>query len=139
MRRQLSSTQPLLLSLQPGHTRDKHECCTAAARACGRRARHRRSTPSQRRLLMALHTQAPTRSAAADASALRWRLATPLVAPGCGAARPPQRAHACQPPRGPCAHYRFPHPVEPGVRLTGSKSKKVIRLWQGEVALKTVL
>ena len=87
---------------------------------------------------MALLTQPPALSAAAGASALRWRLAAPLRAPGCGAASAPQRPRPSQPPRGPCAHYRFPHPVEPGMRLTGSKSKKVIRLWQGEVALKTV-
>jgi hypothetical protein len=36
------------------------------------------------------------------------------------------------------AHYRFPHPVEKDRRLTGSKSKKVIRLWQTEVAREEV-
>ena len=36
------------------------------------------------------------------------------------------------------AHYRFPHPVEKDRRLTGSKSKKVIRLWQAEVAREEV-
>ena len=36
------------------------------------------------------------------------------------------------------AHYRFPHPEEKDRRLTGSKSKKVIRLWQTEVAREEV-
>jgi hypothetical protein len=38
----------------------------------------------------------------------------------------------------PVAHYRFPHPVQKDRRLTGSKSKKVIRLWQAEVAREEV-
>lgn len=48
--------------------------------------------------------------------------------------RPPLRQRRTATPTS--AHYRFPHPVEPG-RLTGSKSKKVIRLWQQEAALET--
>ena len=36
------------------------------------------------------------------------------------------------------AHYRFPNPLQPGTRLTGSKSKKVIKLWQNEVAVQQV-
>lgn len=36
------------------------------------------------------------------------------------------------------AHYRFPNPLQPGTRLTGSKSKKVIRLWENEIALQQV-
>lgn len=36
------------------------------------------------------------------------------------------------------AHYRFPNPLQPGTRLTGSKSKKVIKLWQNEIAVQQV-
>jgi hypothetical protein len=81
--------------------------------------------------------QAGAAAAAARRAAqpLRWRLAAPLPAPPRGAAG--SGAPRRPPPLGPSAHYRFPHPVEPGTRITGSKSKKVIRLWQAEVALET--
>lgn len=65
---------------------------------------------------------------------------SPQLAAGCASLRAGRRAAVARPGGGQpvTAHYRFPDPVNKGQRLTGSKSKKVIRIWQAEVASQEV-
>jgi len=67
---------------------------------------------------------------------------SPQLAAGCASLRAGRRAAVARPTGGASqpvtAHYRFPDPVDKGQRLTGSKSKKIIRIWQAEVASQEV-
>ena len=100
------------------------------------RALHGGSAPPQARVSVsrsrscALHASSCTLRRQLDDTAPELRRAVVHVTLGTGG----RRLHSTPP----VAHYRFPHPVQKDRRLTGSKSKKVIRLWQAEVAREEV-